>query len=111
MKGATDYSLRWPQRSAAPDAGRARKKKTAAVGEIVPFDEELFDRLKKVRLELARRNGNLPAYMIFSDETLRAFARLKPRSVEAGRKIRGVGDLKAERYLPAFITAISAVSS
>jgi hypothetical protein len=31
--------------------------------------------------------------------------------VEAGRKIRGVGDLKAERYLPAFITAISAVSS
>jgi ATP-dependent DNA helicase RecQ len=106
MKGATDYALRWPQRSAAPEAGRARKKKTAAVGEMVPFDEALFDRLKKVRLELARRNGNLPAYMIFSDETLRAFARLKPVSVEAGRKIRGVGDLKAERYLPSFITAI-----
>ena len=106
MKGATDYALRWPQRSAAPETGRARKKKTAAVGQMVPFDETLFDRLKKVRLELARRSGNLPAYMIFSDETLRAFARLKPRSVEAGRKIRGVGDLKAERYLPAFITAI-----
>ncbi len=106
MKGATDYALRWPQRSAAPEPGRARKKKTTAIGEMVPFDEALFDRLKKVRLELAHRNGNLPAYMIFSDETLRAFARLKPRSVEAGRKIRGVGDLKAERYLPAFITAI-----
>ena len=46
--------------------------------------------------------------MIFPDETLRAFARLKPKSIEAGRKIRGVGEIKAKRYLPAFIEAIAA---
>jgi hypothetical protein len=28
--------------------------------------------------------------------------------VEAGRKIRGVGEIKAQRYLPAFIQAIAA---
>jgi hypothetical protein len=31
---------------------------------------------------------------------------LKPRTIEAGRKIRGVGELKAKKYLPAFIDAV-----
>ena len=76
--------------------------------ELVPVDAALYERLKKVRLDLARAHGNVPAYMIFPDETLRAFARLKPKSVEAGRRIRGVGEIKAQRYLPAFIEAIVA---
>jgi hypothetical protein len=38
---------------------------------------------------------------------LRAFAPLKPASVEAGREIRGVGEVKAQQYLPAFIEAIN----
>lgn len=108
MKGATDYVLRWPQRSmsVSKNASRKTKPKSAHAAELLPVDAVLFDRLKQLRLTMARERGNLPAYTIFSDETLRAFARLKPHSVEAGRKIRGVGDLKAERYLPRFIEAI-----
>jgi ATP-dependent DNA helicase RecQ len=108
MKGATDYVLRWPQRStsASKSTSRKTKAKSAHAAELLPVDAVLFDRLKQLRLTMARERGNLPAYTIFSDETLRAFARLKPHSVEAGRKIRGVGDLKAERYLPRFIEAI-----
>jgi ATP-dependent DNA helicase RecQ len=111
MKGRTDYELHWPQRSAASgekSSSRKSKSRAAALEEMVPVDAEVFERLKKVRLELARENGNVPAYVIFPDETLRAFARLKPRSLEAGRKIRGVGEIKAQRYLPAFIEAIAA---
>ncbi|HXM33480.1 MAG TPA: helicase-related protein, partial [Chthoniobacterales bacterium] len=112
MKGRSDYELRWPQRSASGSSAKvgARKSKSKASGleEMVPVDAALFERLKKVRLELARAHGNVPAYVIFPDETLRAFARLKPRSVEAGRKIRGVGEIKAQRYLPAFIETIAA---
>jgi ATP-dependent DNA helicase RecQ len=108
MKGATDYVLRWPQRSVATGKNSARKTKTKSTGaaDLLPVDAALFDLLKQLRWAMARERGNLPAYTIFSDETLRAFARLKPHSVEAGRKIRGVGDLKAERYLPRFIEAI-----
>ena len=108
MKGATDYVLRWPQRAMAIAKNASRKTKTKSTGaaDLLPVDAELFDRLKQLRWAMARERGNLPAYTIFSDETLRAFARLKPHSVEAGRKIRGVGDLKAERYLPRFIEAI-----
>ena len=75
--------------------------------EMLPVDIDILERLKKLRLDLAREQGNVPAYIIFPDETLRAFARLKPASVEAGRQIRGVGEVKARRYLPAFIEAIN----
>lgn len=114
MKGRTDYELRWPQRAAFGSTDRLSQRKPKArassLDELVPIDAAVYEKLKKVRLELARENGNIPAYMIFPDETLRAFARLKPRSVEAGRKIRGVGEIKARRYLPAFIEAIGAAS-
>jgi ATP-dependent DNA helicase RecQ len=73
---------------------------------MLPVDAEILERLKRLRLDLAREQGNVPAYLIFPDETLRAFARLKPASLEAGRQIRGVGEVKAKRYLPAFIEAI-----
>jgi ATP-dependent DNA helicase RecQ len=115
MKGRADYELHWPQRAASGSSERLslRKSKgrTSPLDELVPIDAAVYERLKKVRLDLARENGNVPAYIIFPDETLRAFARLKPKSVEAGRKIRGVGEIKAQRYLPAFIEAIAATDS
>jgi ATP-dependent DNA helicase RecQ len=48
----------------------------------------------------------VPHYIIFSDETLKAFARIRPQSVEAARRIRGVGELKAAKFVPAFLTTI-----
>ncbi len=108
MKGADDYELRWPDRSSSssPKTGSVKSKR-AKHDALAPFDEELFSRLKSVRMELARQHGNVPAYVIFPDETLMAFARLKPQSIEMGRTIRGVGDVKAKKYLPAFIEAIA----
>jgi ATP-dependent DNA helicase RecQ len=115
MKGRTDYLLHWPQRadSSFPEKppSRKSKSKSSALEDLVPVDAAVFEQLKRVRLDLAREHGNVPAYVIFPDETLRAFARLKPRSVEAGRKIRGVGEIKAQRYLPAFIEAIQATNN
>jgi ATP-dependent DNA helicase RecQ len=73
----------------------------------LPFDRGLFEILRKVRAAVARENGNVPSYAIFPDETLKAFARLKPDSIEAARRIRGVGEIKAKKYLPMFLSAIA----
>jgi ATP-dependent DNA helicase RecQ len=108
MKGHDDYQLRWPQRTRTEkSAARKSRTKETSLEEMLPVDAEILERLKRLRLDLAREQGNVPAYIIFPDETLRAFARLKPASIEAGRKIRGVGEVKARRYLPAFIEAIN----
>src|SRR5204862_1516016 len=94
--------------SDAPEKSVTRKQKVKiSQAEFLPVDTEVYEQLKKLRLDLARNEGDIPAYMIFPDETLRAFARLKPNSIEAGRRIRGVGEVKARRYLPAFIEAIA----
>ena len=44
--------------------------------------------------------------MIFNNTTLEFFTRLKPKDIEAGRKIRGVGEAKAEKWLPKFVEVI-----
>jgi ATP-dependent DNA helicase RecQ len=56
-------------------------------------DSDLFESLRSLRRELAAERG-VPAYLLFSDATLRDIARAKPRSAAALLSIRGVGERK-----------------
>ena len=58
-------------------------------------DRDLFDELRVLRLEIARRR-RVPPYVIFHDTTLREIARSKPQTKEQLRHVYGVGDRKAE---------------
>ena len=58
-------------------------------------DRDLFEELRVLRLEIARRR-RVPPYVIFHDTTLREIARSKPNTKEALRHVYGVGDRKAE---------------
>lgn len=68
-------------------------------------DSELLARLKEVRSALARRAG-LPAFLIFSDATLRDMCRRLPKSRAEFLAVKGVGNTKADRYSEAFLRAI-----
>jgi ATP-dependent DNA helicase RecQ len=70
-------------------------------------DHDLFDRLRAVRLKLARERG-VPPYVIFHDTTLRELARLKPSSVEALSGVYGIGARKALQLGAAFVDEIRA---
>ncbi len=70
-------------------------------------DRALFDRLRAVRLDIARARG-VPPYVIFHDTTLRELARLKPRSLDALRAVYGVGVRKADDLGDTFLEAIRA---
>lgn len=100
MQNCASFSLVWPEEPKGRDTKREQIQVEA------PFDLELFEALRKTRAALAKEQGGIPHYIIFPDETLKAFARIKPESVEAARRIRGVGEIKAQRYLPAFLTTI-----
>ncbi|MCB1224625.1 MAG: ATP-dependent DNA helicase RecQ [Verrucomicrobiales bacterium] len=104
MKTGDPVALRWPVEST-----RVNPLREGSVAEVAAlelgFDERLFERLKQLRNALARAE-DLPAYRIFSNQTLEFFTRLQPQTVEAGKKIRGVGEAKARDYLPDFIRAI-----
>jgi ATP-dependent DNA helicase RecQ len=69
-------------------------------------EQELFDRLRAVRLRIARERG-VPPYVIFHDTTLRELARLQPVSVEALSGIYGIGARKAQQVGEEFVVAIA----
>lgn len=68
--------------------------------------EELFQRLRALRKELADAGG-VPPYIVFTDATLRAMARRQPRTPEELLEVSGVGEVKLERYGKAFLEEIA----
>lgn len=86
---------------------RARGAATgaAAEGGDTPEVEELFQRLRSLRKELADRQ-NVPAYIVFSDQVLREMAVRKPGSPLEMLAVPGVGPAKLERYGDAFLEEI-----
>ena len=81
-----------------------RKRPKRRAGEI-ECDETLFERLRGLRREIADKR-DVPAYVIFSDVSLREMARAYPTTaVEFGR-IPGVGQQKQRDFAETFIEAI-----
>ncbi len=69
-------------------------------------DKGLFDRLRKLRAELARSQG-LPPYCIFHDRTLLEMARRLPDTPQKMMSIVGVGEIIFKKYGELFVNAIS----
>jgi ATP-dependent DNA helicase RecQ len=69
------------------------------------IDSDLFQRLRVLRKRLAD-DARVPAYIVFSDATLRAMAGLRPTSHGELLGVPGVGPAKVERYGDAFLEEI-----
>ncbi len=69
-------------------------------------DKELFERLRKLRSDLARSQG-LPSYCIFQDRTLLEMARRLPDTQEKMMSIVGVGEITFKKYGRQFLDLIS----
>jgi len=78
-------------------------KKNSTVDE---FSEGLFNRLRKLRYDLATRR-NLAPYMVFSDATLRLMAQNRPKNEEEFLNISGVGKKKLEMYGKDFLSELN----
>jgi ATP-dependent DNA helicase RecQ len=70
-----------------------------------PINENLLEKLKKLRREIAIREA-VPAYIIFNDASLRDMCRKKPVSLVQFQSVNGVGQIKLEKYGETFIQLI-----
>src|SRR5207248_2711426 len=82
----------------------AQKERTPRAGEI-ECDEELFERLRALRRRIADER-NVPAYIIFSDATLREIARACPQNKNEFAQIGGVGQQKLKEFAEPFLAEI-----
>jgi ATP-dependent DNA helicase RecQ len=108
MRTGVAPKMRWPVTNAKVNplkSGTVREDSGVAAQEL-GFDEVLFEKMKRLRNALAQSEGKA-AFMIFSNQTLEFLTRLKPRSIDAAKKVRGVGDVKVATYLPEFLRLIN----
>ena len=70
-------------------------------------DRQLFEKLRQLRLDLAKKLG-VPPFVIFHDKTLMEMAALRPTNPGEFLQVSGVGERKAEQFGDAFLEAINA---
>lgn len=84
-------------------ASRARKKSTDS---LTAAGYELFERLRALRLVIAREEG-VPPYIIFNDKTLIDMCEKLPVDVDTMLSVSGVGQNKLMKYGSRFTEEIS----
>jgi len=80
-------------------------RKQAAVKQLADNDE-LFEKLRALRLELAQEQ-NMPPYIVFSDKTLQELAQKKPSTPVELLQIKGIGQNKLDKYGEQFLNLLN----
>jgi ATP-dependent DNA helicase RecQ len=92
-----------------PRSAKSRDR-VAEPGPLSDEGEALFQSLRELRKSIADRQG-VPAYIVFSDKTLRAMAEGRPSTPNEFLALSGVGPLKLERYGEEFLEAVRPVET
>lgn len=102
-------SLRsWSSAAARRPAPSVRRDKTQQLLQSMGLgrlDKELYEHLAELRRDLAAEY-NMPAYRIMHNETLRSLATVKPTTMEAAERLKGVGPWLRTHGLRAFVELI-----
>jgi ATP-dependent DNA helicase RecQ len=102
LKNRTPITLTKPV-----DVATERARTTAGA---IECDEALFERLRGLRRKLADER-DVPAYVIFSDVSLREMAHAYPATAAEFRRIPGVGEQKLKDFAEPFLGEIRAYLS
>ena len=84
----------------------SKKIKTKTSGVLSQEDEPLFQRLRQLRMEIAREE-KVPPYIVFSDKTLVHMCIIKPHDKEEMLTVSGVGEHKYTKYGEKFLREIN----
>ena len=79
---------------------------TPAMHPFSPDQAILLDKLKELRLRLARQRG-VPAYIIFTDRSLLDMVHRNPQNRAEFAEVNGVGDIKLQQFAEPFLAVLS----
>lgn len=102
---AASVSIKITDEDKQPEKAAKTKKKAKSVETLTSSGYKLFERLKKLRLEIAREES-MPPYIIFSDKTLIDMAAKMPASKPEMLDVSGVGENKFAKYGERFLEVI-----
>ncbi len=88
-----------------PKAEKEKKEKRAGFSRE-DMDRGLFERLRTLRMEIAREE-KVPPYIVFSDKTLVQMCMLKPHTREDMLQVSGVGEMKYQKYGERFLAVLT----
>jgi ATP-dependent DNA helicase RecQ len=84
----------------------SKHEKNEQSAKLVPVNAALLEKLKALRLEIAREQ-NVPAFVIFHDSALTDMCMRLPRDEDEFLQISGVGKVKAERFGKRFLEVVA----
>ena len=106
--GVTDKGrqfLKERQRLTLSRPKRAEQPQRYRVDRAATLNNELFECLRSLRLEIAREL-EVPAFVVFNDATLKDMAQRVPRNREEFGRISGVGSVKLQQFGDKFLAEI-----
>jgi len=102
LKGRRSFPLR---QDPLARSTRERVRKKALPLRAPAVENDLFEALRRKRLELAR-GERIPPYVIFHDNTLLAMVQSRPTTLEEMAEVPGVGEVKLARYGQIFLEVL-----
>lgn len=88
-----------------PSTLKRRSERVLDALQLGRMDKALYDHLSELRRDLAAE-FHMPVFRVLSTETLRALATVKPTTIEAASRLKGVGPWAKQHVLRAFVELI-----
>lgn len=88
-----------------PSPAAATPDAPAQLADLPPEERRLYEHIRRWRFETAHRDG-VPPYVILTNRNLADLVRERPTSLAALRRVRGIGQAKAERHGAALLALL-----
>ena len=108
LSGEERIEMKMAKEQEHPAKTKTMKKRKGAAFQEHEFtrqEEELFEKLRMLRTEIAKEE-KVPPYIVFSDRTLVHMCIVKPETKEEMLTVTGVGEFKYEKYGDRFLDCI-----
>lgn len=102
LEGEVSVAMKMAKEQEKTEKTAVKKKKKTAGVLLSNEQEALFEKLRRLRMEIAKEE-KVPPYIVFSDKTLVHMCQVRPENKAQMLKVSGVGEVKYQKYGERFL--------